>query len=264
MTVQKGEIVFTLDGRKVKASPEETVLIVARREGVAIPALCHHKAVTDYGACRLCAVEAKRGSRSRIVTSCLYMPSPDEVIETASDRVKAVRRLVLELLIARCPDVEVIRALADEYGVRAGRLRSTPANRKEERCILCGLCVRVCAEVIGQHAIGFAHRGSGRAIGTPYGIATEDCIGCGACAFVCPTAAIHCEDAEGRRFMREFATPLALRECGRCGRPFATERQLERIRKALPAIEETVALCPSCRRAAFSEAAGRFSIQPKE
>jgi len=66
---------ITIDGREAEAFPDETVLSVARRLGIAIPALCHHPAITSYGACRVCVVEVKKGKRSRMVTSCIYASS---------------------------------------------------------------------------------------------------------------------------------------------------------------------------------------------
>lgn len=250
-------IVFTLDGREAEAYPDETVLSVARRLGVDIPALCHHQAVTDYGACRICVVEVKKGKRSRMVTSCLYIPAAGDVVETANDRVKQLRRILLELLLARCPEVDLIRDMARQYGVDASRFRVSDADRADERCIICGLCVRVCAEVIGQYAIGYANRGSERTIATPFETQTEDCIGCGACVFVCPTHALHIEDIGGKRVMTELNTTLPMMTCAGCGRAFATERQIERVRQLLPAAHDKVAMCPSCRRAAFRDAAGQ-------
>jgi len=253
-------IVFTLDGREAEARPDETVLSVARRLGVDIPALCHHQAVTAYGACRICVVEVRKGKRSRMVTSCLYIPAAGDVVETANDRVRQLRRIVLELLLARCPEVDVIRNMAGQYGVDASRFRVSDADRAGERCIMCGLCVRVCAEVIGQYAIGYANRGSERIIATPFEAQTEDCIGCGACVFVCPTHAIHIEDISGKRVMKELNTTLPMMKCTGCGRAFATEKQIEKVRHCLPAAHDKIAMCPSCRRAAFRDAAGQALI----
>lgn len=74
MEEAKSNTVFTIDGQEATAYPDETVLSVARRLDIDIPALCHHPAVTSYGACRLCVVEVKKGKRSRMVTSCIYTP----------------------------------------------------------------------------------------------------------------------------------------------------------------------------------------------
>ena len=112
-------VFFTLDGREAEARPDETVLSVAKRLGVDIPALCHHQAVMSYGACRLCVVEVTKGKRTRIVTACIYIPAAGDVVETGNERVNKLRRIILELLLARCPEVDLIRSLARQYGVDA-------------------------------------------------------------------------------------------------------------------------------------------------
>ncbi len=254
-------IIFTLDGREAEARPDETVLSVAKRLGVDIPALCHHQAVTSYGACRLCVVEVKKGKRTRIVTACIYIPAAGDVVETGNEPVNKLRRIILELLLARCPEVDLIRSLARQYGVDASsRFRVSGSAGAGERCIICGLCVRVCAEVMGQHAIGYANRGGKRMIATPFETQTEDCIGCGACVFVCPTNALHLEDIGGKRVMKELYTSMPMMKCTGCGREFATEKQIEKVRHCLPAAFDKIAMCPSCRRAAFCDAAGQALI----
>ncbi len=100
---------ITIDGQEAEAYPDETALSVAGRLGIDIPALCHHPAVTTYGACRLCVVEVKKGKRSRMVTSCIYIPAAGDIIETGNERVRKLRRMILELLLARCPEVEVLQ-----------------------------------------------------------------------------------------------------------------------------------------------------------
>lgn len=241
-----GNVPFTLDGKAVEAGPGETVLSVAKRIGVHIPTLCHHDAVSPYGACRLCVVEVFWGKRSKIVTSCIYTPYENDIVKTGTDRVRHTRRIVLELLLARCPQVEALHELGREYGVETPRFRADGPER-EERCILCGLCIRVCGEVVGQHAIGYANRGPERVVTTPFADRSEECIGCGACVFVCPTGAIHYEDVDGARLMKEWKTELPLVRCGTCGEAFATERQVEKVRSLLNLPDEIAATCPRCR-----------------
>ncbi len=243
---------FRLDGQTVTAQPGETVLSVARRCGIEIPTLCHHDAVTPYGACRLCLVEVVWGTRSKIVTSCIYTPWEGDVILTNSERVRQARRLTLELLLARCPTVESIRSLAREYGVEASRFQ-TQAVDGSTRCILCGLCVRVCDEVVGQHAIGYAQRGSERVISSPYGAQTDECVGCLACVFVCPTQALHYEDVDGKRIMKEFHTEMPLVACRVCGMEFATARNVAKIQQQLNLPLEYAETCPRCRGTQFRE-----------
>ncbi|NIA12455.1 MAG: 4Fe-4S dicluster domain-containing protein [Nitrospiraceae bacterium] len=239
------EIQFTLDGQSVYARPGETVLGVAKRMGIEIPALCHHDAVSPYGACRLCVVEVFWGKRSKLVTSCIYTPWEGDVVETGSDRVCRTRRMVLSLLLARCPEVETLQDMAREYGAAAPF--DTAEEDGSERCILCGLCVRVCDEVVGQHAIGHAHRGMERAISAPFADRSDDCIGCAACVYICPTGALHYEDVDGRRTMVELQTDVPLFPCRVCGAHFAPVEQVERVRECLKLPEALAETCPDCR-----------------
>ncbi|MCK5628028.1 Coenzyme F420 hydrogenase/dehydrogenase, beta subunit C-terminal domain [Candidatus Bathyarchaeota archaeon] len=179
------EVDLKIDGQEVKAKEGTTILQTAKRVGVEIPTLCHQKALSPFGACRLCSVEItdKRG-RKRIVTSCNYPVKEGLVVHTKSERVIKTRRLLLELLLARCPKVKKIQNLASKYGIEKPMFW---IEDEEEDCILCGLCTRVCEELIGVYAINFAERGTKREVTTPYHELSDDCIGCGACAIVCPT-----------------------------------------------------------------------------
>jgi len=240
-----------MDGRPVHARPGETVLSVAGRYGINIPALCHHEAVAPYGVCRLCLVEVFWGSRSKLVTSCVYVAEENDVVETNNERVRRARSIILELLLARCPEAEVIRELAAEYGVTETRFRARAGAALSQRCILCGLCVRVCDEVIGQSAIGYESRGFQRVVATPFHGEAQECIGCGACVFVCPTGALHYEDIDGRRIMKELNTEIPLVKCRVCGEFFATEKQIVKLRERLNLPDEIAQTCPNCRGTEF-------------
>lgn len=246
------EIRFTLNGKQVVARGGETVLDVAGRHDVYIPSLCYHESVAPYASCRLCVVEVSWGKRSKLVTSCVYQPYENDSIETDNERVRRVRRTILEMLLARCPGSEAIRELAREYGVEETRFEETPPPGPAN-CILCGLCVRVCDEVVGQSAIGYANRGTERYITTPYGEQAEECIGCCACVFVCPTGALHYEDIDGKRVMKEMNTSMPLARCRVCGEYFATEKTIERIKDRLKVPEELARTCPRCRGAEFAD-----------
>ncbi len=178
-------IEIEIDGKKFGAVEGETILTTARRVGIKIPALCYHEAVSPSGACRLCSVEVQEGNRSKVVTSCLYIVRPGLVVKTDTERIKKLRKGIMELLLARSSTSEVIRELAREMGAKAGKFLEDKNN-----CILCGLCIRVCDEIAEAHAINFVGRGSERQVATPFIEISDTCIGCGGCAYVCPTGAI--------------------------------------------------------------------------
>ncbi len=178
---------FKIDGQEVKAEQEETILEVARRAGIKIPTLCYHPALEPYGACRLCTVEVRWGRRVSLETACTYPAREDIEVETMSEGAVRARRLILEMMLARCPKVPVIQDLAREYGIDKSRFKT---EDPDENCILCGLCVRVCNELVGTGAINFSSRGITRVVGPPFLEETDVCVGCGACAIVCPTGAI--------------------------------------------------------------------------
>jgi bidirectional [NiFe] hydrogenase diaphorase subunit len=183
----EGYINFTIDGQAVQAREGWTVLETAREYGFHIPTLCFHEAVLPSGACRLCVVEARQEDWSKVVISCLYPPWEGVEILTNSDRVQNVRRWLLEMLLADCPASAEIRQLARDYGVTATEFK---IEHPEEECLRCGLCVRVCEEVVGAQAISFGSRGVAKQIATPYMVPTEACVSCGCCVAVCPTGAM--------------------------------------------------------------------------
>ena len=179
------EITLSIDGIDVNAKEGSSIFDVAKTVGIQIPTLCHHPALEPFGACRVCSVEItdNRG-RKKIVTSCNYPVSEGLIVDTKSQKVFRTRQLLLELLLARCPNVKRIQDLARQYGIEKP---SFWVVDPEEDCILCGLCARVCEELVGVSAINFANRGVEREVTAPYHTISDDCVGCGACAIVCPT-----------------------------------------------------------------------------
>ncbi len=184
-------ISLTIDGRKVRANDGATILEAAQMFGIDIPTLCYHPVLTSYGACRLCSVEILQRGRSRMVVSCLYPAEEGLEIKTNSPRVQRLRRGIIELLLARCPDSERIRELATTLGVGESRFAM-----ENDECILCGLCIRVCHEISEKNLLNFVGRGFEREVAAPFYEPPEECIACGGCAYVCPTGAIRMVDGK--------------------------------------------------------------------
>ncbi|MHC4912436.1 MAG: 2Fe-2S iron-sulfur cluster-binding protein, partial [Planctomycetota bacterium] len=175
-------IELSIDGQKVKVGESSTILEAAQELDISIPTLCHSKFLSPYGACRVCLVEVSRAGRTELMTSCNNTVQKGMSVKTNTDRVLNARRIVVELLLSRCPDSEQILILAEQLGIKQTRF-----GRREKECILCGLCVRMCEERMGKSAISFANRGIAREIVPPFSEKTQICQTCGACVSVCPT-----------------------------------------------------------------------------
>lgn len=239
-------VTFTIDGRTVQAEEGAMVLDVAKENGIYIPSLCAHESVTPYGACRLCIVEVKTASgRERLVTSCLYPVEEGLEVRTNSDRILRNRQMLIELLLARCPESTVIHDMARQLGVN-----DTDFPREEHgNCILCALCVRVCQEVVGVSAISLVNRGVEREMALPFCDDPIDCIACGSCAFICPTDAITMTDSNGVRTIRmpNSVTEFEIVQCKVCGNYWIPKKQVEYISRTTGIEPEFFDLCTNCR-----------------
>jgi predicted molibdopterin-dependent oxidoreductase YjgC/Pyruvate/2-oxoacid:ferredoxin oxidoreductase delta subunit len=243
-------VTIKINGKTVKAEKGRTILEVAKAHGINIPTLCSHDALKPYGACRLCIVEITKNKRTTVDTSCTYPVEEGLTVKTNTLRLIEGRKLNLELLLARCPSVPAIKRLASEYGVK-----DVPPEMKKEmdECILCGLCVRACSEVVRAGAIQFVKTGLSRIVDSPFHKPAEDCIACGSCVFICPTGVIKKKDeqqapAGPKRQIDNWQVEHKLRECKKCGNPFAPEPHLEKVRQEKNLPIEFFNLCQSCRQ----------------
>lgn len=256
---------LTINGKTCAAQEGESVLTVARREGIDIPAFCHDETLAPYGACRLCLVEVVKGDRKETVTSCTLQAVEGMEVVTDTPEIIHLRKVLIELYLAQAPKAESVQKMAERYDIKKTRfakkiIRDDPL---QNRCILCGLCVRVCREVIGPSAINYIGRGQFTEINTPFYEENEVCLGCGACAKVCPTQAILYEDVEKTRVMRSWSeTRVPLKQCTVCGRYYApevfTSYAYEKLEPKLKASLKDV--CPDCRRKEMTRQAIRLSI----
>jgi formate dehydrogenase major subunit len=203
-------IKFFLDGKEVEAQPGETIFRATRRYGIKLPHLCYtpKPGYRPDGNCRVCMVEIE-GERV-LAASCIRTPTPGMKVNTQTDRAKASRDMVLELLVADQPPQDAARDPESEFWKTARRRNVTesrfPARASQpapdrshpamavnlDACIQCNLCVRACREVQVNDVIGMAGRGMLEKIvfdfDDPMGNST--CVACGECVQACPTGAL--------------------------------------------------------------------------
>jgi NADH dehydrogenase/NADH:ubiquinone oxidoreductase subunit G len=239
---------LTINGRDIKANEGATILYAARENNIYIPTLCSNEAVAPYGACRLCLVEIKTArGRERLVTSCIYLVEEGLSVQTDTEKIRKIRRMLLELLLARCPDSEVIQDLAKKVGLEKTRFVEQTGNNK---CILCANCARTCEEVVGVAAISLVRRGVEREMTTPFSEDFSDvCIGCGSCSYSCPTGAITMEDNKSKRVIKwpHNRMEFKLKKCSVCGNYWAPQKQIEYIAKTSGTPLSDYDKCPDCR-----------------
>jgi NADH dehydrogenase/NADH:ubiquinone oxidoreductase subunit G len=236
-----------IDGNFYEGIPGETLMELAKRNNVDIPNLCHKIGFEGQGRCRLCMVEVNEGSRTKVVSSCVFPIKDGLEVVTNSEKIKKMRKDIILLLLLKTPNNDYIKKLAEEYEV-------IPPERyvdktSTEDCILCGLCVKAC-DKMGTSAISLVNRGITKKVSTPYDDSSKDCIGCGACAEVCPTKAISLKDKDGIRTIwnKEFN----LVKCTSCGKYYTTKEALAFINKKLGE-ESSEHICESCRKKSISK-----------
>lgn len=239
---------LTINNQAIDAPDGVTLLEVIRKMGIEVPALCHLDGLPGYGACRLCLVEVQRpgeDDQPEVVAACTYPIQEGLAVTTDSHGALTVRRMMFEFLLARCPTSTVLREMAADHGVFESRLSGN--GQEEELCILCGLCVRVCRDLVGAAAIEFAGRGVKREVAAPFYIQADACIGCAACAAVCPTGAVRIVDEGGQRNLLTWNTTVRLYPCPECGEYFTPE-PMAFLKEEVPVSAALWGLCPKCRR----------------
>jgi bidirectional [NiFe] hydrogenase diaphorase subunit len=199
-----------IDGKNVSARAGQTILEVAKENGIDIPTLCHLEGLGDVGACRLCLVEIK--GLNKLLPACVATVEEGMEVSTATDRLKKHRKTILELLFAERNHICSVcvanghcelQALGQEQGLTHVRLPyrnpDLPVDASHERftadhnrCILCTRCVRVCAEIEGAHVWDVMGRGIDSMIISDLNEAwgSSSCTRCGKCVQVCPTGAL--------------------------------------------------------------------------
>ncbi len=207
---------LVINGKEVEFTDEPNLLEVIRKAGFNVPTFCYRPDLTQYGACRMCVVEVEYpNGRTIINSSCTMPPEAGIKVKTNTERTRRIRKTVLELLLANhdreCTTCDKsgkceLQQYAEEYGIKdvtkyvQKKERdylpiddSNPAIvRDPNKCILCGACVRACAEFQGHAVLGFANRGSKTVVQPIAGksLASVDCVFCGQCQAVCPTGAL--------------------------------------------------------------------------
>jgi len=235
-------ISFTIDGQMVEGKEGQNLLEVALDAGFDIPHLCYNENVKPYGACRLCLVEVSRKGRSRLTTSCNYPVLEGIEVFTATDKVLRARKMVMELLLAMCPGSPLLQRMAKDMGINEVRFK-----KEDKDCILCGLCARVCEEIVGAHAIQFAFRGDRREVVPPFQGEATNCIACGACVIVCPVNVIGMKEEGDERTITRWKRTLKMKQCKICGNYFAPWYQLEKIREKANLPKDFFDVCYTCR-----------------
>lgn len=211
-------VTLTIDGKQVTVPAGTTVLEAARSAGIFISTLCHDPAIPGFGACRLCVVEIP-GMRN-LPASCVTTVAEGMVVYTASEAVIEARRTIIDLLLANHPQDCLtcekngdcrLQDYAFMYGVRQtsfhGERKNYPLDdsnpyiiRDQNKCILCGKCVRTCQAVPGRSVIDFGYRGFNTRVVTAMDVplGESECVYCARCVAVCPVGALTYKPMAGK------------------------------------------------------------------
>lgn len=234
-------IEITIDGKKILAKENQTLLQAAKENQIKIPHLCFHPALKPSGSCKLCGVEVASPSGKEVVMlSCILKVKENLEIKTDSRLVRANREKAFNTLLQMAPESSRIRMLAKEYDVAV-----TPPP---DGCIRCRLCIRVCNEIVGSRALTMVKTEKGSRVVPRIGL----CIGCGTCANLCPTDIIKVIDQDNVRTVsikEEIIGQLPLERCEGCGKMYATASFLKHVADATlqhPDTKEHHHLCSSC------------------
>jgi len=194
-----------IDAMRIAVDEGTTVLEAAKLCGINIPTLCYYPGLSPYGVCRLCSVELSTdgGETFKVLASCTYEVYRELVVKTDTPRIRRIRKVLAELLVASAPNVKLAQDIAARMGVSQVRF-----EMEDNRCLLCGRCIAMCEEQMGGKALAFAGRGVNRVVSPPFASRSETCLACGGCDFVCPGRMIPCQGVK---------VPGEL--CGKCLRP---------------------------------------------
>jgi len=202
-----------IDGLDVSVSKGTTILEAAKELKIDIPTLCYIKKLNEVGSCRVCVVEieGKRGLQPACVTNV----SEGMVVSTANKTVRETRKNILELILANhnreclscprnlkcelqklCNEAGVDNVYYEKKALRSPVSASLSIVRDPGKCVLCGRCISVCANVQNVGVIDFAYRGPQTAVTTPYeqNLSENSCINCGQCIEICPVGALQEKD----------------------------------------------------------------------
>ncbi len=201
-----------INGKKYKASSDDTILSVAKKNSLEIPTLCHHPDLAPNASCRLCLVEIKKAQKSDVVTSCNTFVSEEMEIKLDTPKVKSARKINLEMLLSdhikKCGECNwqdncELKKLAHEFGIKESRFPERRRRYKIDsktpsilwdsaKCIECGNCASSCSEIAGLSNIGSKYRGHSIIFGPKGGksFSQTDCVFCGQCILRCPSGSL--------------------------------------------------------------------------